>query len=99
MSRFFLLQFLALLLLAIGPAAYGDDVDDLAARIDRLIGKRLSIEKVTASPPADDAEFLRRAYLDLGGRIPPSTRVRRFLAETDSNKRRRIVDELLDSSL
>ena len=48
---------------------------------------------------AGDAEFLRRAFLDLGGRIPPSTRVRRFLADPDRDKRRKVVDELLDSSL
>ena len=98
MPRFLPFQLLSLLLV-IGVPARGDDVDDLAARVDRLIEGRLSSEKVTAAPLADDAEFLRRVYLDLGGRIPPSTRVRRFLAETDSARRRRVVDELLDGSL
>ena len=68
--RFLPFQLLSLLLV-IGVPARGDDVDDLAARVDRLIEGRLSSEKVTAAPLADDAEFLRRVYLDLGGRIPP----------------------------
>ena len=90
---------LALLITVTSVPVRADDVTDLAARIDRLIGKRLSIEAVTAASAADDTEFLRRAYLDLGGRIPPSTRVRRFLADTKPGKRREVVDQLLDSSL
>ena len=99
MSRFFLFQSLALLLPVFVAPVRGDDVADLAERIDRLIGGRLLAEKVVAAPVADDAEFLRRAYLDLGGRVPPSSRVRQFLAATDSNRRRRVVDELLGGSL
>jgi hypothetical protein len=97
MSRCFLLWSLALLVRA--PAVRADDIDDLAGRVDRLIEQRLLAETVTAAPVAGDAEFLRRVYLDLGGRIPPASRVRQFLAETAADKRRRVVDELLDSSL
>lgn len=97
MSRCFLLWSLVLLVQV--PAARADDIDDLAARVDRLIEKRLLAERVTAAPVAGDAEFLRRVYLDLGGRIPPASRVRQFLAEAAPNKRRRVVDELLGGSL
>ena len=76
MSRCFLLWSLVWLVQV--PAARADDIDDLAARVDRLIEKRLLAERVTAAPVAGDAEFLRRVYLDLGGRIPPASRVRQF---------------------
>src|SRR5262249_8066193 len=38
--------------------------------IDQLIDAKLKQIKVQPSPPADDAEFLRRVYLDLTGQIP-----------------------------
>jgi len=88
-----------LLLATTSSVARGDEVVELATEIDGLIRRRLAAENVTAAPVADDAEFLRRVFLDLGGRIPPSTRVRRFLADRDPDKRRKVVDELLDSSL
>ena len=46
---------------------------------------------------SDDAEFLRRVYLDLTGRIPSPRDVHDFLADTDPDKRRKLVDDLLDS--
>ena len=67
----------------------------VAAEIDRLINARLAEAKLPASPLADDAEFLRRATLDLCGRIPPAERVTAFLADTDPNKRSRAINELL----
>ena len=88
-----------LLLATTSSVARGDEVAELATEIDGLIRRRLAAENVTAAPVADDAEFLRRVFLDLGGRIPPSTRVRQFLADRDPDKRRKVVDELLDSSL
>ena len=88
-----------LLLATTSSVARGDEVVELATEIDGLIRRRLAAENVTAAPVADDAEFLRRVFLDLGGRIPPSTRVRQFLADRDPDKRRKVVDELLDSSL
>ncbi len=69
----------------------------LAAAIDRAIDQRLAEAKVPPSLPADDAEFLRRASLDITGRIPTAERTRVFLADTDSQKRRRLIDELLAS--
>ena len=88
-----------LLLATTSSVARGDEVVELATEIDGLIRRRLAAENVTAAPAADDAEFLRRVFLDLGGRIPPSTRVRRFLVDRDPDKRRKVVDELLASSL
>ena len=43
---------------------------------------------------ADDAEFVRRVYLDLTGVIPRVSEVREFLHDTSPNKRAQLVDRL-----
>ena len=78
------------------PAAPPDPAK-LAERIDTHIDARLKAEKVTPAPRADDAEFLRRAYLDLTGRIPAPRDVHDFLADKDPDKRAKLIDDLLDS--
>src|SRR6185369_11528563 len=45
---------------------------------------------------ADDAEFLRRVSLHIGGCIPDVATARVFLASATSDKRRQYVEELLD---
>jgi hypothetical protein len=73
------------------------DVAGLARAIDQHLEARLNAAKVTPSPLADDAEFLRRLYLDLHGVVPPVEKVRAFLDDRDANKRARLIDELLAS--
>jgi hypothetical protein len=65
--------------------------------VDQWLAASWEAEKVEPAPPADDAEFLRRVYLDLAGKIPPVSEVRAFLDDSDSNKRRKLVDRLLNS--
>ncbi|MDX1945853.1 MAG: PSD1 and planctomycete cytochrome C domain-containing protein [Pirellulaceae bacterium] len=72
-------------------------VEQIAALIDRRIGERLKTAGVTASPRADDAEFLRRIYLDLAGRIPSYEETTAFLAADHPQKRRQLIDERLAS--
>jgi Protein of unknown function (DUF1553)/Protein of unknown function (DUF1549) len=68
---------------------------EVADLIDRSIDRRLTEAKIPSSPPADDAEFVRRLSLDLRGRIPTASRVAAFLADTDPDKRRTLIDEFL----
>jgi hypothetical protein len=70
-------------------------VAGLASIIDKEIQLRLDEEKIPSSSIADDAEFVRRIYLDLTGVIPTSEKVVAFLGSTDKNKRAKVIDELL----
>src|SRR5690242_3596930 len=83
----------------VGPlsAAGKPDAAELAHHIDQAVSAKLAAEKVPASPRADDAEFLRRASLDITGVIPPAERVTAFLDSKDPNKREKLTDELLAS--
>ena len=76
-----------------GVRAAPPDPQQLADRIDA----RLAATKAKPAPPADDAEFLRRAYLDVTGRIPSPRDVHDFLADPDPHKRARLIDELLET--
>jgi len=63
--------------------------------IDRLILAKLESLNLPPSPPADDATFLRRAFLDTIGVLPTVEEAKRFLADSDPNKRSKLIDQLL----
>jgi hypothetical protein len=70
------------------------DAPALAARIDQLIGARITEAGAKPAPAADESEYLRRVYLDLAGRIPKAMRVRDFLDDPAPDKRQRLVESL-----
>jgi hypothetical protein len=76
--------------------AAGQDPGGVAQRIDALIDARLQREAVPASPQVDDAEFLRRATLDISGTIPSYEDVLSFLDDASSDRRHTAIDRLLD---
>lgn len=69
----------------------------LAARIDARLEACWAGANVRPVARADDGEFLRRASLDLVGRIPNSAEARDFLDDPNPEKRAALVDRLLDS--
>jgi hypothetical protein len=76
--------------------APGLDVQGLAAKIDQQIAAKWAADKIEPAPVADDAEFLRRVYLDVAGRIPSVAEARQFLDDKSPDKRARVVERLLD---
>jgi hypothetical protein len=68
--------------------------EPLHVRIDRQIESKLGH---APAPPATDAEFVRRIYLDLTGKVPSVGQAREFLTDKSLDKRARLIDELLNS--
>tara|TARA_R110002111_G_scaffold227346_1_gene288840 strand:+ start:91490 stop:93478 length:1989 start_codon:yes stop_codon:yes gene_type:complete len=68
-----------------------------AEQIDKLVEANYSKYKVTPNPMTTDEQFLRRAYLDITGTIPTYRETRYFLASRHPDKRKRLIDRLLDS--
>lgn len=65
--------------------------------IDMLVEKRWRELKVKPSDVCDDRTFVRRAYLDVAGRIPTPEELTRFLGDKRRDKRTALVNRLLDS--
>lgn len=87
----------SLLGLASSSTATSPDPVELAARIDKHLAARWNAEKVKPAATADDAEIVRRVYLDLVGRIPTVAEVREFLADKATDKRMKLVARLVES--
>lgn len=66
-------------------------------KIDELIVAKLKKLGIVQSDVCTDAEFLRRVSLDMTGTLPSSDEVRKFLADTSPDKRKKKIDELLET--
>lgn len=87
------------LVLGMAVTARGEprDAQAVARSIDQQIDAKLQAARVKPSPASDDAEFQRRIYLDLTGRLPSLDKVAAFIDSTGPDKRARLIDELLAS--
>jgi len=63
--------------------------------IDELVLRQLQFLHLPPAPSADDATFIRRAYLDTIGKLPTADEARGFLADGTSDKRNHLIDSLL----
>jgi Protein of unknown function (DUF1549)/Protein of unknown function (DUF1553) len=81
----------------VGPVKVGTDAASLTARIDAVLAARWAEAKIRPAAVADDGEFLRRVSLDLIGKIPTAAEARDFLDDPSKEKRRALVERLLDS--
>lgn len=80
------------------PHAVPADVFTQAPRtnfIDELVLAKLRDLNLPPSPPAGDAEFLRRAYIDTIGVLPAADETRQFLADSAPDKRNQLIERLL----
>lgn len=75
----------------------GRSVEPTRGTIDRHLFEVMEQAGVSSARICTDEEYLRRATLDLTGRIPTRTRVEAFLNDRKPYKRERLVDELLAS--
>lgn len=93
LSRLGVLFSIALFFVASGRAA-GES--PLRETIDREIAVKWRNRRITPSPPADDAAFLRRVYLDLCGTIPSHDEAKAFHDDAAADKRGKLIDRLLN---
>jgi hypothetical protein len=84
---------LALLAAPFLVAGAAGAAEPLHVQIDKLIAAKISGQPT--SPQTDDAEFVRRVYLDLAGRIPSVAEARAFLDDKAPDKRTKLIDQLL----
>jgi len=71
------------------------DAAELTAHIDAVLAQLWEAASIEPAPLADDAEYLRRAHLDLIGKIPSVSELQAFLEDARPDKRARVIDELL----
>lgn len=98
MARFCCCVF-AVWLAAVASVGFGADAKldatELARRIDQAFERSWSAANVAPAAPASDAEFVRRIYLDLAGRIPSASEAREFGDDAAPGKRAALVENLV----
>ncbi len=77
------------------PKPARDPADVLAALIDKHVAKDWEARGIIPAEATDDAEFVRRVYLDIIGRAPKAAEAREFIDSKAANKRTELVDFLL----
>jgi hypothetical protein len=75
-----------------------DSKVDVTARsaIDGLVFAKLESCKVQPATVCSDGVFVRRAYLDIIGTLPSGYEAREFILDRSANKRRALIDRLLE---
>jgi hypothetical protein len=73
----------------------GSDDQAVVAMIDGYLQKSWQEYQLTPAAPADDFEWIRRAYLTLTGRIPSIEEVEAFQALPVAQRRRQVTEQLL----
>ncbi len=86
-----ILPAIALFCLAVGTAW----ADELRDQIDLRIDEKARSRQVSMAPASEDAEFLRRIWLDLVGTIPSAQETRQFLKDPSPGKRTALIERLL----
>ena len=97
MHRFFLFVVLGIAVptSVFGQAkSFGDP--KISAALDAEILAVLKENKQKPVGPASDAEFHRRAVLDLLGRIPTAEETQRYLEDKNPDKQRQLMKQLVE---
>ncbi len=78
----------------LGPEVFGQAPRN--NRVDDLVLAKLRELRVPPSPLCDDNTFVRRVHLDTLGVLPSRQDLSRFLADTRSDRRARLIDSVLE---
>jgi hypothetical protein len=63
--------------------------------VDELVNAKLRKLRMTPSEVCSDEEFLRRAFIDVIGKLPTVEEYNAFMADASPDKRPRLIDDLL----
>jgi hypothetical protein len=80
----------------VAPIFEGSEDVSSRSKIDELVFGQLKQLKIQPANLCSDAVFVRRAYLDVIGTLPTADEARAFLEDRSLNKRRALVDRLLE---
>lgn len=86
---------ITLLVSIAGIAAPPTELPPQVALINQRIEEGWKDYRVSPSPEIDDAQWCRRVYLDILGRIPSIEELEAFVRDRESNRRAKLVDKLL----
>jgi hypothetical protein len=82
-----------LMCLSLAACLHAPAEPSLHERVDALIEEKAAGRKI--SPQADDAEFLRRVWLDFDGGIPAADEAGKFLDDKSATKRADLIAKLI----
>ncbi|MCS7166735.1 MAG: DUF1549 and DUF1553 domain-containing protein [Gemmatales bacterium] len=71
--------------------------EQVVQQVDAIILKHLAAQNIRPAGLSSDEEFLRRAYLDITGKIPTAEQAAAFLDSREANKRAQLIEQLLAS--
>jgi hypothetical protein len=74
-----------------------DETPPVRSLVDEHLFAKLKELGIPPSALCDDGTFIRRATVDIAGRLPTADEARAFIADPDVSKRARLVDALLAS--
>ncbi len=70
---------------------------EMVSAINKMSEEKWKENKIVPSRYADDYEFIRRASLDIIGRIAKPEEVREFLKDSEETRRAKLINRLLES--
>ncbi len=73
------------------------EIAQASKTIDDIINEKLKEKGIIPLKKIDDNKFLRRAYLDLGGRIPSVQEAAAYIKTRSSSKREKLVADIIAS--
>ena len=89
-----MIRSLFLLIAVSGTVTAADPAITITKLINRELKADWSIRQILPAPQADDLSFLRRASLDLLGRIPTLAEIKAFRNDSKPDKREKAIDRL-----
>lgn len=69
---------------------------DISHPVDKIVDAYFEEKNIKWTEPVEDRIFIRRAYLDIVGLLPEEIDITEFINSHDSNKRNKLIDNLLD---